>query len=61
MMAWRDTILSTSMVYPKGTVSLLRIVVASGVTDATGDGAPLVTSFVPAPVTEPPALPDPRT
>jgi hypothetical protein len=60
MMAWRATILSTSMVYPKGTVSLLRIILASGVTDATGDGAALVKSFVSAPVTDPPALPDPR-
>ena len=60
MMAWRATILSNSMVYPKGTVSLLRIIVASGVTDATGDGPALVKSFVPEPVRDPPALPDPR-
>jgi len=47
--------------YPKGTVTGMEIVTAAGVTGSTDDGAPLVTSFVPPPVTPPPAMPDPRS
>lgn len=46
---------------PNGTVGEVQIVTAAGVTDSTGDGAQLVKSFVPAPTTGPPAMPDPRT
>jgi hypothetical protein len=60
LLAQRYTIRTDSMVYPRGSVAWLMIVEASGVTDATGDDSPLVKTFVPAPVTDPPAMPDPR-
>jgi hypothetical protein len=60
LLAQRYTIRTDSMVYPRGTVFWLMIVEASGVTDATGDDSPLVKTFVPAPVTDPPPMPDPR-
>jgi hypothetical protein len=62
LLATRSTIETDAFPqYPQGTVTSIDIVTAAGVTDSTDDGAPLVKSFVPAPVTSPPAMPDPRS
>jgi hypothetical protein len=60
LLARRFTVRSDSMTYPNGTVFAIEIVQSSGVTAATGDGASLVKTFVPSPLTDPPAMPDPR-
>jgi len=62
LLAWRTTIETDAFPqYPKGTVDGIEIVTASGVTDSTDDAASLAKSFVPAPVTSPPTMPDPRS
>ena len=60
LLAQRYTVRTDSMSYPNGTVFTIRIVAASGVTDSVDDGAAMAKSFVPSPVTDPPAMPDPR-
>jgi len=62
LLATRSTLESGTWIpsMPNGTVVGMEIVTASGVTDSTDNGAPLVKSFVPPPVTAPPAMPDPR-
>jgi hypothetical protein len=60
LLAQRYTVRTDSNAYPNGTVFTIRIVAASGVSDSTDDGATMAKSFVPSPVTDPPAMPDPR-
>jgi hypothetical protein len=59
-LAQRYTVRTDSMTYPNGTVFIIRIVAASGVTGSMDDGATMAKSFVPSPLTDPPAMPDPR-
>ena len=63
LLAWQSTHQNgvTIPAMPAGTVTGMEIVTDAGVTDSTNDGAPLVKSFVPPPVTAPPAMPDPRS
>ena len=62
LLAMRSTLESGHWIpaMPSGTVVGIEIVAAAGVTDSTDDGAQLVKSFVPAPVNDPPPMPDPR-
>lgn len=60
LMAQQYTVRTDSNAYPNGTVFAIHIVAASGVTDTADDGATMAKSFVPSPLTDPPAMPDPR-
>jgi hypothetical protein len=60
LLAQRYTVRTDANAYPNGTVFTIRIVAASGVSDSTDDGATMAKSFVPSPVTDPQAMPDPR-
>lgn len=60
LLAQRYTVRTDSMTYPNGTVFTINVVASAGVADSTDDGGSLEKSFVPSPITDPPAMPDPR-